>query len=259
MLSFSKNSSSASDEALESSDIRQHLLRDAIQSALRNPVFGLGPGNFSTFEGKTKPGMWEPAHNSYVTVASETGFPGFFLFIGGIAATFLTFRRIKRRFQGDVRARDLIQAAICMELMMVMFCLAVGFLNFTFSAHFPEMVGISIAMAYATESWQRGTSPWLQVTSLDKDEEKSKSKKRRKRSEPKVSATGMDAWRKDRGGSLYPKSGRSLFGRSRGGKFRAIDPTSVHAQEWPFNQEKSERDEKQRDSRAGKIDDPKAR
>jgi O-Antigen ligase len=254
MLSFSKNSSSASDEALESSDIRQHLLRDAIQSALRNPVFGLGPGNFSTFEGKTKPGMWEPAHNSYVTVASETGFPGFFLFIGGIAATFLTFRRIKRRFQGDVRARDLIQAAICMELMMVMFCLAVGFLNFTFSAHFPEMVGISIAMAYATESWQRGTSPWLQVTSLDKDEEKSKSKKRRKRSEPKVSATGMDAWRKD-----DPKSGRSLFGRSRGGKFRAIDPTSVHAQEWPFNQEKSERDEKQRDSRAGKIDDPKAR
>ena len=259
MLSFSKNSSSASDEALESSDIRQHLLQDAIQSALRNPVFGLGPGNFSTFEGKTKPGMWEPAHNSYVTVASETGFPGFFLYIGGIAATFLTFRRIKRRFQDDVRARDLIQAAICMELMMVMFCLAVGFLNFTFSAHFPEMVGISIAMAYATESWQRGKSPWLQVTSLDKDEEKSKSKKRRKRSEPKVSATGMDAWRKDRGGSLYPKSGRSLFGRFRGGKFRAIDPTSVHAQEWPFNQEKSERDEKQRDSRAGKIDDPKAR
>ena len=98
--------------------------------------------------------MMEPAHNSYATVASETGFPGFFLFIGGIAASFLTFQRIKRKFQGDVRAKDLVQAAVCMQLMMVMFCLAVGFLNFAFSSHFPTMVGMSIAMAYATEDWQ---------------------------------------------------------------------------------------------------------
>ena len=259
MLSFSKNSSSASDEALESSDIRQHLLQDAIQSALRNPIFGLGPGNFSTFEGKTRPGMWEPAHNSYVTVASETGFPGFFLFVGGIAATFLTFRRIKRKSQSDARAKELLQAAVCMELMMVMFCLAVGFLNFSFSAHFPEMVGLSIAMAYATENWQRGTTPRLQVQSPDKGKEKTKSKKRGKRSEPKVTAKGMDAWRKDVRGSSYPKSGRSLFGRSRGGKFRAVDPTGAHAQERPFDQRKSDYGDKQRDGQTGKIDDPKTR
>ena len=56
MLSFSKNSSSASEEALESSDIRQHLLEDAIHSAIRNPIFGLGPGNFSHFRGKGETG-----------------------------------------------------------------------------------------------------------------------------------------------------------------------------------------------------------
>jgi len=154
MLSFSKDSSSASEEALESSKIRGQLLEDAVQAALRNPVFGLGPGNFSTFEGKTKPGMYEPAHNSYATVASECGFPGFFLFIGGVGASFLTFQRIKRKVQCDVRAKDLVQAAVCMQLMMVMFCVAVGFLNFAFSSHFPTMVGMSIAMAYATEDWQ---------------------------------------------------------------------------------------------------------
>ena len=259
MLSFSKSSGSASEEALESSEIREHLLQDAVQSALRNPVFGLGPGNFSTFEGKTKPGMYEPAHNSYVTVASETGFPGLFLFIGGIAATFLTFRRIRRRFQGDVRAKDLMQAAVCMQLMMVMFCIAVGFLNFAFSNHFPEMVGISIAMAYATESWQRGTSPWMQVASPDKEKEKTKSKKRRKRSEPKVTAVGMDVWRKDARGNSYRKSGRSLFGRSSGGKFRAIDPTSADAQKRPFDEQESDHGNKQRDSQTEKIDDPKTR
>jgi O-antigen ligase len=175
MLSFSKNSSSASEEALESSEIRQHLLEDAIQSALRNPLFGLGPGNFGTFEGKTKPGMYEPAHNSYVTVASETGFPGFFLFIGGIIASFLTFQRIKRRFQADVGAKDLVQAALCMQLMMVMFCLAVAFLNFAFSSHFPTMVGLSIAMAYATENWQAALRPRARSTQLKQESDGGKS------------------------------------------------------------------------------------
>jgi O-antigen ligase len=259
MLSFSKNSSSASDEALESSDIRQHLLEDAIHSALKYPLFGLGPGNFATFEGKTKPGMWEPAHNSYATVASETGLPGFFLFVGGIAATFLTFRRIKRRFQGDAQPKELMQAAICMQLMMVMFCLAVGFLNFTLSFHFPTMVGLSIAMAYATENWRRSTSPWLQVTRPDKEKEIVNSKKRRKRSEPKVTATGMEAWRKEARGNSYRKSRRSLFGRSRGGKFRAIDPTAADTQERPFDQQKSDHGDEQRDSQTEKIDGPKTR
>jgi O-antigen ligase len=259
MLSFSKNSSSASDEALESSDIRQHLLEDAIHSALKYPVFGLGPGNFETFEGKSKPGMWEPAHNSYATVASETGFPGFFLFLGGIAATFLTFRRIKRRFQSDERAKDLLQAAVCMQLMMVMFCLAVGFLNFSLSSHFPTMVGISIAMAYATENWQRTASPRLQVKRLDREKEKTNSKKRRRRSEPKVTATGMNLWRQDSRGNSYRKRGGSLFGRSRGGKFRAIDPTGVGTQERPFDQQKGVHGDEQRDSQTEKIDDPKTR
>jgi len=259
MLSFSKKSSSASDEALESSDIRQHLLEDAIHSALNHPVFGLGPGNFATFEGKTKPGMWEPAHNSYATVASETGFPGFFLLVGGIAATFSTFRRIKLRFRGDERAKDLLQAAICMQLMMVMFCLAVGFLNFTLSFHFPLMVGISIAMAYATENWQRSTNPWQQAKRVAQEKEKTNSKKRRKRGEPKVSATGMHLWRNNSRGSSSRKSGSSLFGSSRGGKFRAVDPTRADAQERPFDQQKGDHGDEQRDRQAERIDDPKTR
>ena len=132
-------------------------------------------------------------------------------------------------------------------------------MNFAFSNHFPEMVGISIAMAYATESWQRGTSPWMQVTMSDKEKEKAKSNKRRKRSEPKVIAAGMDAWRKDAPGNSYRKNGRSLFGRSRGGKFRAVDPTRADTQKRPFDQQKGNHGDEQRDSQTEKIDDPKTR
>jgi O-antigen ligase len=197
MLSFSKNSNSASEEALESSDIRSRVLQDAIRYTLKYPLFGLGPGNFSSVEGKSKPGMWEPAHNSYVTIASECGFPGLFLFIGGIGFSFQSFWRIRRKFQRIPEAGKVARAAGCMELMMVTFCVAVGFLNFGFAFHFPLIVGISIAMAYATENWKPGTNPTIGIRSLVEDKEKRKSKKRRKRSDRELTATGIDAWRKD--------------------------------------------------------------
>ena len=195
MFSFSK-SSSASEEALESSDIRKKVLEDAIGYALRYPIFGLGPGNFSNVEGKSKPGMWEPAHNSYVTIATECGVPGLLLFIGGVGLSFQSFWRIRRKFQRDPGASRVAQAAACMQLMMITFCLAVGFLNFGFAFHFPLIVGISIAMAYATESWRSGTAPSVQIKSPRKGKEKRRSKVPGKRSEREVAATGMERWRK---------------------------------------------------------------
>jgi putative inorganic carbon (hco3(-)) transporter len=155
IFSFSASDDRSSEEALESSGLRAQVLKDAIGYALANPLFGLGPANFSTFEGKGKPRIWEPAHNSYVQIACECGFPAFFLFVGGIVFSFLTFWRIKLRFRGNRTARRLTQAAVCMQLMMVMFCLSVGFLNFAYAYHFPLMVGISVAMGYATNHWSR--------------------------------------------------------------------------------------------------------
>jgi O-antigen ligase len=121
--------------------------------AVRNPIFGLGPEGFRVAEGKSKPGLYAPAHNSYVAVACETGLPGFLLFMGGVVTSFITFVRIQRKSQHVSRANALTQAAFCMQLMMVMFCIAVGFLNFAYAEHFPLMVGISIAMAFAVRKW----------------------------------------------------------------------------------------------------------
>lgn len=163
ILSFSKSDNAASEGALESSDERSQLLQDAIGYAFQYPIFGLGPENFRVVEGKAKHGMYQPSHNTYAQVACECGFPGFFLFLAGIGSSFLTFRRIRRKFRPYVRARELTQAAFCMELMMVMFCLAVGFLNFAYAFHIPLMIGISIAMGYATEKWRLSTGTQIQT------------------------------------------------------------------------------------------------
>jgi O-antigen ligase len=197
MLSFSKSSSSSSDEALESSEIRSQLLQDAVYYALRNPVFGLGPDNFRAVEGKSKPGMYAPAHNSYLSVACEGGFPAFFFFVGGVVTSLLTFLRIKRKFQSDARAKDLTQAALCMQLMMVMFCIAVGFLNFAYTFQFPLIVGISIAMAYATESWRPQADHQSQTKTPDKDAAKKKARKHRKQRQKESAGTRMDTLHKN--------------------------------------------------------------
>jgi O-antigen ligase len=179
MLSFSKSDRFASEGALESSDERAQLLQDAVSYAFQYPLFGLGPENFRVVEGK-KPGMYQPAHNTFAQVACESGFPGFFLFLGGIGSSFLTFWRIRRKFQTDVRAKELAQAAFCMQLMMVTFCLAVGFLNFAYAFHFPLMVGISVAMAYSTERWRSETAPQVQTKQVKKDGKKKRSRKHQK-------------------------------------------------------------------------------
>jgi O-antigen ligase len=149
ILSFSDSSGTASKEALESSDIRSQLLEDSISYALENPLFGVGPGNFRTAEGKAKPGLWQPAHNAYVAVASECGFPAFLFFIGGIGASFLMFVRVGHKLPRDRESAELVQAAWSMRLAMLTFCTAIGFLNFSYSMHLPIILGISIAMGHA--------------------------------------------------------------------------------------------------------------
>jgi O-antigen ligase len=156
IFSFSDSSGTASKEALESSDIRSQLLEDSIWYALENPLFGVGPGNFRTAEGKAKPGLWQPAHNSYIAVASECGFPAFLFFIGGIGSSFLIFQRVGQyKFRPDREAKELLYAAWCMRLAMLTFCIAVGFLNFSYSMHLPIMLGISIAVGHAAIDLRR--------------------------------------------------------------------------------------------------------
>jgi hypothetical protein len=153
IFSFSSESSSSSTEALESSGLRSQLLWDSILYTLKYPIFGLGPGNFSAAEGRTKEGLWRPAHNSYTAVSSECGIPALILMVSGIASSFLIFLRIGRKFTSDGRAAEFTQAAFCMRLAMVTFCTATFFLNFGYSFHLPMMAGISIGMGYAAKNW----------------------------------------------------------------------------------------------------------
>lgn len=65
---------------------RQEVWRRGVGYGLSNPLLGVGVGNFEVAEGATleelgRRGKWSAAHNSFVQVFAELGFPGLFIFL----------------------------------------------------------------------------------------------------------------------------------------------------------------------------------
>jgi len=62
--------------AYGSAEQRNMLLRESIAFTFKYPIFGLGPGDFNSASG-----VWRVTHNTYTQISSETGLPGFFLYV----------------------------------------------------------------------------------------------------------------------------------------------------------------------------------
>jgi O-antigen ligase len=81
---------------------REHLLMQSISTALRHPIFGVGPGNFEVINGE-----WRVAHNSYTELAAEAGFPALCLFLLLLVLSFRKIRAVRKLpgYQSDESVR----------------------------------------------------------------------------------------------------------------------------------------------------------
>jgi len=154
LFTFSQTSGSPTNDAMESEEDRSRLLQDSITLALENPLFGVGPGDFSVAEGESRKGLWLEPHNSYTEAACECGIPAAIFLIAGIVSSFGILGRIGREWGKDARAKEFTQAAFYLRLSIVAFCSAIFFLNFAYLFHLPMIGGISIAMGHASEDWK---------------------------------------------------------------------------------------------------------
>ena len=156
IVSFSAEEASASQEAIESTQIRRYLLEQSIVYTVQHPIFGVGMAQFSSFEGGHNQiigthGYWDEAHNTYTQVSSECGLPALALYIAAIVSTFVLVNRVYRRARGRTECQDIRTAAFCIMLALVTYCTAIVFVNFAYFFYLPAMSSLAIAVSSAAD------------------------------------------------------------------------------------------------------------
>lgn len=156
---------SEENKAIESGLEREHLLIESVKYAIKNPLFGLGPGRFpdAMWEDGKKVGRHEASlgsHNSYTQIASECGIPALIMFV---AAIYLTIRSSYRLYRATLH--DPAQAVLCA---MAFTCFAtsiaiaidLGFHHMAYSGNMAIVLGLGVAIELATRHVRlRSASP----------------------------------------------------------------------------------------------------
>jgi O-antigen ligase len=139
------------EEAEGSSEVRRALLKKSLEYTIQHPVFGVGPGRFSDFEGgesqrEGKRGLWHQTHNTFTQISSECGIPGVLLFIAAMVSAFRLAWKIYRRSRDNPVNTDISVAAFCVMLGIVGFLAAATFANFGYRFYEPAICGLCIVM-----------------------------------------------------------------------------------------------------------------
>lgn len=141
------------EEAAESAGSRGYLFRTSVTYTIQHPVFGVGPDQFSIFEGKTsreqgQHGNWHATHCAFTQVSSECGVPAFIFFTAGLGSAMLlvlrTYRKAKR--EGYL---EIANGCFCYLLAMVGYLTALVFLADAYTFRLPAMVGLAVTLSFA--------------------------------------------------------------------------------------------------------------
>jgi O-antigen ligase len=137
---------------------RMQIWRRGVGYMFRNPIFGVGPGNFqaaegmlSSFAARQQLGVgvrWNAAHNSYIQVGAELGIPGLFIFIAMIVSTFAGLRRLNRSYAltADEREENPRALTNALTASLVGFVVGAYFLSLVYTELFYTLVALSVGL-----------------------------------------------------------------------------------------------------------------
>jgi O-antigen ligase len=140
-------------DAEESGASRSYLFKQSVAFTLQKPVFGVGPAQFSNYEGHVSReagmrGNWHETHCSWTQISSETGIPGFLFYSGAIFTALLLALGVNRRAR-QLRDAEVTNVSFCFLLAFVMYFTAITFLSNGYSTLQPLIVSTCVAMHFA--------------------------------------------------------------------------------------------------------------
>jgi O-antigen ligase len=154
------------ERAVESSEGRKYLLKQSIWATLSHPLFGIGAGQFSNYEGLKaraagEHGVWHDTHNSYTQISSELGIPALLFFLGATIWTYRLLNKVYRGAQKRPRNRENEQikiTAFCLMVSLAGYCVASFFLTLGYRFYMPALTGLAIALYRAAQQkWESET------------------------------------------------------------------------------------------------------
>lgn len=149
--------------AIESSEARKYLLRKSIEYTFKKPLFGVGPGQFMTYEGKEaaaegRHGSWHVTHNSYTQISSECGIPALLFYLGTIISTFWLLRKIRKKAL-KLGEDEIVTATFCITIGLFAYSAACVFLSLGYMFQFPAVSGLVIAIWRSVSRARRNPRP----------------------------------------------------------------------------------------------------
>jgi probable O-glycosylation ligase (exosortase A-associated) len=119
----------------------------AMQLVAANPMVGVGLGQdlLALDKLRSRP-TWRSVHNAYLEYAVDLGLPGVLLFIGLLAASFRTARRVERRAAREPALRDLTVLASGVQIALLAFAVGAFFHPIAYQFYFFCVAGLAVAV-----------------------------------------------------------------------------------------------------------------
>lgn len=140
-------------EAEESEASRSYLFWTSVEYSFAHPLFGVGPGQFSNFEGaqaiaESRRGNWHATHCSWTQVSSECGIPALIFLSLALGTSLLPLYRCYSRAK-ELGVADVARTSFCLLIGTITLLVAVTFLSQAYNFYFALLIGLAIATARA--------------------------------------------------------------------------------------------------------------
>jgi O-antigen ligase len=147
---------SVAESSIASAYSRKTVLLDSLVVTMRNPIFGVGAGNFPVAQneiavarGEAK-GLWRLTHNTYTQLSSEAGLPGFFIYLIAIVVCWRSLSgtiRLGKGQRGEAW-QDVVSIASTMHVSLAAMLVCFFFSSEAYNLFFTVMAGFAVGIEY---------------------------------------------------------------------------------------------------------------
>jgi len=158
---------SMTEQASTSAEYRLRLLLLSLELTARNPVFGVGLGNFQPASAPLASARfgratWRESHNSYTQVSSEGGVPGILFFGFALLYCLRETYRLARECRLYPHLLETSYMGMALFASLLMFAITMLFSSIAYSPYYATLVGLGAAFALAAREeleWARRSAP----------------------------------------------------------------------------------------------------